>query len=223
MKTRNLFLIPFFLIAFLLGACTVKKTINYDRFGGGISSNKPVQKFSNKIAERMPVLASEKPSQKETEIMASQHQASDKHQQKIKTIMEEVPVFKVDLNKNKFVYAEINKTTHKPHVNEKPEILKQAEKVFGVAASMLLLGWFFQVLGSYVIFNVGSVLMGLGYILFGISVIMALTGWLNKLKKNKSSKKITFWHVLGGLFLLFLIILVIVLLGSSSGGMYSPF
>jgi hypothetical protein len=49
---------------------------------------------------------------------------------------------------------------------------------------------------------------------------MALTGWLNKLKKNKSSQKITFGHVLLGLILLGLVTAIVVLSTSEGSGWY---
>jgi hypothetical protein len=220
MKKHNLSLMSFLLVALLLGACSVNKTRNLDLFGGGISGSKPVHNSTQTVAEKLPDLVSEESLQTEGVFLANKLHLSEKNQHKINYVLQDWPVLKVAGNKIKSVHDIKNKIIHKQNEKERPEISKRAKKVFLLAASMLSLGWIFQILGSYALFNVGAILTGLGYILLTIAFIMALTGWLNTLIKNKSGKKITFWHVLGGLFLLFLMTLVVVLSLSEGGGWY---
>jgi hypothetical protein len=217
------------LLAFWMGSCGIKRTYPNDRFGGGISGSKPIHNSTKAIAEKIPDLVSEKASQTEGKFVTNKILLSEKQQQKINSVVQDLPALKFGRNKNKILQDINYKISHKQHDKQNPKILKQAKIVFIVASSMLLLGWFFQTFFGYLVFNVGSILIGLSLVLLGISFVMALTGWLNKtswlyrLIKNKSKGKITFWQVLGGLFLLFLLVLVILLSQSSGGGMFSPF
>jgi len=52
MKRHKLYLTSILLIAILFSACSIKRTYPYDRFGGGISGNKPTHSTEKTIEER---------------------------------------------------------------------------------------------------------------------------------------------------------------------------
>lgn len=210
------------MLAILLGSCGIKKTYRCDRFGGGISGNKPTLS-KEKTIEEQPSSEVKTARKVENKIPDNKIQLSEKQQQKISNIIQSVPEVNVDGKSRNSLRAIKQKITKNQQEKERPKILQQAKRVFWVSASLLLLGAFLILMDPYVLMDIGGILLGLGGILLGIAFIMALTGWLNKLKKNTSSGRITFWHVLGGLMGLSILIIVIVLSLSDGGGMFSPF
>jgi len=222
MKKYKLYFTSLFLITMLFTACGIKKNYAYDRFGGGISGNKPTLS-KEKTIEEQPSSEVKTARKVENKIPDNKMQLSEKQQQKISNIIQSVPEVNVDGKSRNSLRAIKQKITKNQQEKERPKILQQAKRVFWVSASLLLLGAFLTPMDSYVLNNSGPTLLGLGGILLGIAFIMALTGWLNKLKKNTSSGRITFWHVLGGLMGLSILIIVIVLSLSEGGGMFSPF
>ena len=223
MKKHKLYFTSLFLITMLFTACGIKKNYPYDRFGGGISVNKPTHS-TEKTIEEQPADVAKTALIIENKIPDTKMQLSEMQQQKVIKTIQNMPEENADGKSRNCLRAIKQKITKNQQEKEQPKILQQAKRVFWVSASMILLGSVFQILGSYVLFNIGAILLGLGYILLGIAFIMALTGWLNKLKKNTSSGKITFWRVLGGLICLLILVFAIILsLSSGGGGMFSPF
>ncbi|MFN4914154.1 MAG: hypothetical protein ACK5FT_02440 [Sphingomonadales bacterium] len=241
MKKHNLSLMPFLLVALLLGACSVNKTSNLDRFGGGISGSKPVHNSTQTVAEKLPDLISEKSSQKEAEIVGSRIRLSEKQQQKINAVVQDVPEVKVAKKAVNALQVMNQKIKARVYKKEKPEILKTAATVFAVASVLIVLGVFIGVFGSSHKYEttagvIGAVMFLIGIILAIIALIMALIGGISMLlsaqfkntnanlaesspkkPKQKAKRRITFGHVLLGLLCLLILAflaLAIVMRGS---------
>ena len=225
MKKHNLSLMPFLLVALLLGACSVNKTSNLDLFGGGISGSKPVHNSTQTIAEKIPDLVSEKSTQNDAETIDSRLHASEKQQQKIKSAVQDMSKMGILRPEDKLQIAIKNKIYHRANDQTPQKILKHAFVVFIVAALLLVVTILIRDFGSIDdMFNIGYPLMAVGLVLLFISLMMALTGFLNKLLKKKTSFRIRFWQVLFGFIVFSLLIFAIILfLSSSGGGMFSPF
>jgi magnesium-transporting ATPase (P-type) len=220
---RGIFILTLFV--FLMGSCGLKKTYPYDRFGGGISGSKPVHNSTKTIAEKIPDLVSEKSTQNDAETIDSRLHASEKQQQKIKSAVQDMSKMGILRPEDKLQIAIKNKIYYKANDQKPEKILKHAFVVFIVAALLLVITILIRDFGSIDdMFNIGYPLMAVGLVLLFISLMMALTGFLNKILKKKTSFRIRFWQVLFGFIVFSLFVFAIILfLSSSGGGMFSPF
>lgn len=220
MKKTKLNLLIFSLLMLIMGACGVKKTYTHDLFGGGFSGNKPVQHASEKSIEKKSPLNTENIEKCENKNSLQHQQTGAKQHLYLKESFNYLPAIKCKKKPANVVSSGKRKYTENNNGNDNPKILTQARNVFFVSASMILLGSILTAFKSYIAANIGAILLAIGFILLCIAFIMALTGWLNKLKKNKSSQKITFGHVLLGLILLGLVTAIVVLSTSEGSGWY---
>ena len=223
MKKTKLNLLIFSLLVLIMGACGVKKTYTHDRFGGGFNGNKSVHGSSTKVAEELPELVTEKPVHVEREILFNRLQISEKKQGKRTTLLQDMTELKAVNKRAKSGYSLKQNIGNKYSGNDKSKTLKQASRLYLVSASIMSLGGLLILFSPITLFELGILIILLGFILLCIAFILALTGWLNKLMKNKSSNKITPGHVLLGLILLALLTAIVVLSASGGGGMFSPF
>lgn len=229
MKKHKLHIAPVLLIAIFFSACGMKKTYQHDRFGGGISGNKPVHNSTQTVAEKLPDLVSEKPLQKESDIVASRLHLSEKQQQKINSVVQDLPEVKVAKKAVNALQVMNQKIKTRVYEKGKPEILKTAAKVFAVASVLIVLGIFIGVFGSSNKYDttgsvIGAVMFLIGIILAIIALIMALIGGITMLfsaqfkntnanlaeaspqkPKQKAKRRITFGHVLLGLLCLLIL------------------
>ena len=208
-----------------MGSCGIKRTYPNDRFGGGISGSKPIHNSTKAIAEKIPDLVSEKSTQNDAETIDIRLHASKKQQQKIKCALQDMSKMGILRPEDKLPIAIKNKIYQKANDQTPQKILKHAFVVFMVAALLLVITILIRDFGSIDdMFNIGYPLMAVGLVLLFISLMMALTGFLNKLLKKKTSSRIRFWQVLFGFIVFSLLIFAIILfLSSSGGGMFSPF
>lgn len=230
MKKHNLFLTAFLVMALLMGSCGLKKTHNYDRFGGGISGNKPVHNSRQSVAEKLPDLVSEKPEQTEGVFEANKLQLSEKQQQKINSVVQGMPEVKIAKKAVNTVHTINQKIEKRVYKKEKPKILKTAGTVFAVASALMGLGLLFIGIFGFRYKNettggaIGAVMFLIGLILAIIALIMALIGGVAMLfsaqlkntstnlaeaspkkPKQKEKRKITFIRVLLGMLFLLLL------------------
>jgi uncharacterized membrane protein YvlD (DUF360 family) len=220
MKKTKLNLLIFSLLVLIMGACGVKKTCTHDLFGGGFSGNKPVHGSSTKVAEELPELVTEKPVHVEREILFNRLHKSEKKQGKRTTLLQDMTALKAVNKTAKSGHSFKLNIGNKSSGNDKPKTLKQASRLYLVSSSIMSLGGLLILFSPITLLELGIAIILLGFILLCIAFIMALTGWLNKLKKNKSSQKITFGHVLLGLILLGLVTAIVVLSTSEGSGWY---
>jgi len=230
MKKHKLHIASVLLIAIFFSACGMKKIHQYDRFGGGISGSKPVQNSTQTIAEKLPDLVSEKPSQIEADIVASRLHLSEKQQQKINSVVQDLPEVKVAKKAINTVHAMNQKIQMRVCEKEKPKILKTAAAVFAVASALMGLGILFIGIFGFRYKNettggaIGAVMFLIGIILAIIALIMALIGGIAMLfsaqfkntnanlaeaspkkPKHKAKRRITFGRVLLGLLCLLIL------------------
>jgi hypothetical protein len=178
----------------------------------------------------LPDLVSEKPIQKESDIVASRLHLSEKQQQKINSVVQDLPEVKVAKKAIKAFQTKNQKIQAGVCEKEKPKILKTAAAVFAVASVLMCLGILFIGIFGFRYKNettggaIGAVMFLIGIILSIIALIMALIGGITMLfsaqfkntnanlaesspKKpiQKSKRRITFGHVLLGLLCLLIL------------------
>ena len=242
MKKHKLRIASVLLIAIFFSACRMKKTYQYDRFGGGISGNKPVHNSTQTIVERLPDLVSEKPSQTEGMFVTNKVLLSENQQQKINAVVQDLPEVKVAKKAVNTVHAMNQKIQMRVCEKEKPKILKTAAAVFAVASILMGFGILFIGIFGFQYKNettggaIGAVMFLIGIILSIIALIMALICGIAmlfsaqlkntnanlaetspKIPKQEAKRRITFGHVLLGLLCLLIlafIALVIAMRGS---------
>ena len=233
----------------LFTACGIKKNYPYDRFGGGISGSKPVHNSTQTIAEKLPDLVSEKSSQTESDVVASRLHLSEKQQQKINSVVQDLPEVKVAKKAINTLQVTNQKIKTRVFKKEKPEILKTAVIVGQVALALMALGLLFIGIFGFRYKSettggaIGAVMFLIGIILAIIALIMALIGGIAMLfsaqfknsstnlaeaspknPKQKVRRRITFGRILVGLICLLILVFAIILsLSSGGGGMFSPF
>ncbi|MEK0420696.1 MAG: hypothetical protein RLZZ161_547 [Bacteroidota bacterium] len=222
MKKTNLYLAFAILLSVLFSSCGVKKSIAYDRFGGGFSDNKSVYSNSVEIAEKAPQMRMENSTERINKPVLDELQTIEKIQEKKEQICNTPASKKLNNIFTPLDNNEKRKNYKSELVSDNPKILKQSGRLFLVSDTVMALGGLIIMFSPVSLLNLGLLIVSLGFIMLCLAFVMALTGWLQKLQKNQSTRKITFGHVLLGLILLALVILLIVLSGSS-GGMFSPF
>ncbi|MFM7764190.1 MAG: hypothetical protein ACKO6I_00910, partial [Sphingomonadales bacterium] len=233
MKKYKLYFTSLFLITMLFTACGIKKTYPHDRFGGGISGSKPVHNSTQTIAEKLPDLVSEKSSQKESDVVASRLHLSEKQQQKINSVVQDLPEVKVAKKAINTLQVKNQKIKTRVFKKEKPRILKTAVIVGQIASALIALGSLFIGIFGFRYKSettgglIGAVMVLIGMILAIIALIMALIGGISMLfsaqiknistnlaeaspqkPKQKSKRRITFGHVLLGLLCLLILAFV---------------
>jgi VIT1/CCC1 family predicted Fe2+/Mn2+ transporter len=223
MKKTNLYLAFAILLSVLFSSCGVKKSISYDRFGGGFSGNKSVYSNSVKIAEKTPQMRMENSTERINKPVLGKSQTIEKKLKKIEPICNTFTSRKFNNIFSTFDNKKKSKNNKTELISDNPKILKQSGRLFLVSDTVMALGGLIIMFSPVSLLNLGLLIVSLGFIMLCLAFVMALTGWLQKLQKNQSTRKITFGHVLLGLILLALVMLLIVLSGSSGGGMFSPF
>jgi D-aminopeptidase len=111
-KSSSLFIL-LTLFSWMLNSCGMKKTYPYDRFGGGISVDKPMHNSTKTIAEKIPDLVSEKSTQNDAETIDSRLHASEKQQQKIKSAVQDMSKMVILRPEDKLQIAIKNKIYHR--------------------------------------------------------------------------------------------------------------
>jgi VIT1/CCC1 family predicted Fe2+/Mn2+ transporter len=223
MKKHTIYFTLVLLLATFINSCGVKKAVSYDRFGGGFSDNKSVYSNSVEIAEKAPQMRMENSTERINKPVLGKSQTIEKKLKKIEPICNTFTSRKFNNIFTPLDNNEKRKNYKSELVNDNPKILKQSGRLFLVSDTVMALGGLIIMFSPVSLLNLGLLIVSLGFIMLCLAFVMALTGWLQKLKKNQSSRRITFGHVLLGLILLALVILLIVLSGSSGGGMFSPF
>jgi len=187
MKRHKLYLTSILLIAILFSACSIKRTYPYDRFGGGISVKKPMHNSTNAITEKIQQPTSEKSSPSIGENVASRLNISEKQQQKIKNMVQDVPEVKVAKKTVNTMQQMNQKIKTRVYRKEIPVILKTAAMLFMVAASLMTLGLLFIGIFGFRYKNettgglIGVVMFLMGIILGIIAFLMALIGGISML------------------------------------------
>ena len=223
MNKHTVYFTVVLLLATFINSCGVKKAVSYDRFGGGFSDNKSDYSNSVEIAEKAPQMRMENSTERINKPVLGKSQTIEKKLKKIEPICNTFTSRKFNNIFSTFDNKKKSKNNKTELISDNPKILKQSGRLFLVSDTVMALGGLIIMFSPVSLLNLGLLIVSLGFIMLCLAFVMALTGWLQKPKKNQSSRRITFGHVLLGLILLALVMLLIVLSSSSGGGMYSPF
>ena len=196
MKKTNLYLAFAILLSVLFSSCGVKKSISYDRFGGGFSGNKPINSYVVKLSETIPELNEEKYSEVKNSNLDNKVGFSAKQPYGIKNIVNDISEVKAAEKikvQKAFIKNESNINSAKTE-KDKPKIMKLAKKLLYISIAMLLLGLMLMAIFGFalesnsVAGDLGAVLFALGFVFLIFSLLMFIIGGIKKLLTPNSSK-----------------------------------